>query len=170
MSQRIYLAGPFFSPEQIQRLSKVRELLDLNPSVGFIYEPFENQQDEIVAKYGSINDAMPHSDWQNATYRADTQAIQQANAVVAVLDYDFENHNLIPDPGTVYEIGYAQAIGKPIILIQSTDVKDDPLNLMLSQYTAYFDFNDIAGHTNHKLNEYDFLKLPQLNNDNRLVF
>lgn len=170
MSQRIYLAGPFFSEQQIARLEAVRQLLAENPSVGFIYEPAVNQQQEIVDKYGSLENAMKEPEWQNAVYRADTQAIHQANAIVAVLDFDYESGNLLPDPGTIYEIGYAQAIGKPVILIQSTDIKEDPLNLMLTQYTAYFDKDDIEGTTTHKLNEYDFLRLPQVNNSKRIVF
>lgn len=167
MSQRIYLAGPFFSDAQNKRLAEVAEQLANNETVGYVYEPVKHQQADIVAKYGSLENAMPTREWQDATYRADVQAIQQANAIVAVLDYDFESGNLVPDPGTIYEIGYAQAIGKPVILIQATDVKDDPLNLMLTQYTAYFDHQDIA---NKRLASYDFLNFPQLNNDKRLVF
>lgn len=170
MSQRIYLAGPFFSEDQTKRLNLVRDLLAENPSVGFIYEPAVNQQQEIVEKYGSIENAMHEQEWQSATYRADTQAIQQADAIVAVLDFDYESGNLLPDPGTVYEIGFAQALGKPIILVQATDVGDDPLNLMLTQYTAYFDQNDILGKTAHRIDKYDFLRLPQVNNETRVVF
>lgn len=170
MSQRIYLAGPFFSNEQVARLKKVRELLESNPTVGYIYEPVENQQDKIIKKYGTLEDAMHEREWQTATFRADVTAIDQADAIVAVLDYDYENGNLVPDPGTVYEIGYAQAIRKPIILIQATDVKDDPLNLMLTQYTAYFDHKDMAGETDNKLDEYNFITFPQLNNEDRIVF
>ena len=113
---------------------------------------------------------MHEQEWQTATYRADTQAIQQADAIVAVLDFDYESGNLLPDPGTVYEIGYAQALGKPIILVQATDVGDDPLNLMLTQYTAYFDKDDILGKTAHRIDKYDFLRLPQVNNETRIVF
>lgn len=170
MSQRIYLAGPFFSEQQIKRLHTVRDLLAENKTVGFIYEPAVNQQQEIVDKYGTIEDAMKEPEWQTAVYRADTQAIQQANAIVAVLDFDYESGNLIPDPGTVYEIGYAQALGKPVILVQATDVAEDPLNLMLTQYTAYFDKDDVKGLTHHNLNNYDFLRFPQVNNSKRIVF
>lgn len=170
MAQRIYLAGPFFSDEQIARLHKVRDLLTANPTVGFIYEPAENQQQEIVNKYPSMEEAMHSKEWQSATYRADVQAIHQADAIVATLDFDYESGNLLPDPGTIYEIGYAQALGKPVILVQSTNIGEDPLNLMLTQYTAYFDHDDILGKTSHRLDTYDFLRLPQLNNDSRHVF
>lgn len=170
MTSRIYLAGPFFSEKQIERLSLIHEKLTNNPSVGYIYEPSKHQQDTIIKKYGDLEKAMCTSEWQSATYRADVQAIHQSNAVVAVLDFNYETNNLLPDPGTIYEIGYAQAIGKPIILIQSTDVKNDPLNLMLTQYTAYFDHNDINGFTPNKLENYDFRNFPQLNNSTRIVF
>lgn len=170
MSSRIYLAGPFFSPEQIKRLSIIQEKLEHNPYVDYIYEPAKHQQDLIVAKYGSLEKAMHTSEWQNATYKADVQGIRQANAVVAVLDFDYESGNLVPDPGTIYEIGYAQALGIPVILVQSTDIKDDPLNLMLTQYTAYFDHKDINGSTTNKLEHYDFRNFPQINNSSRIVF
>ena len=64
MAQRIYLAGPFFSNEQVARLKKVRDLLEANPTVGYIYEPVENQQDKIVKKYGTLQDAMHEREWQ----------------------------------------------------------------------------------------------------------
>ncbi|WP_373719146.1 hypothetical protein [Weissella soli] len=51
MSQRVYLAGPFFSDAQIERLDKVNALLTANETIGYIYEPRAHQNDEIVAKY-----------------------------------------------------------------------------------------------------------------------
>lgn len=170
LQSRIYLAAPFFSDEQNERLKLVKEHLEANKTVGYIYEPADHQQTTIVNKYGSLDIAMTTREWQDATFRSDTQAIRQADAIVAILDYDYEHHNLVPDPGTIYEIGYAQALGKPIILIQATDVGNDPLNLMLTQYTAYFDHKDLNGYTTNDLVTYDFINFPQVNNDERLVF
>ncbi len=36
MSQRVYLAGPFFSDAQIERLDKVNALLTANETIGYI--------------------------------------------------------------------------------------------------------------------------------------
>lgn len=155
--QRIYLAGPFFSDAQIARLNATKALLEQNKTVGYIYEPSKNQQPEIVSKFGhEISKAMHSLEWQMATYRADTQAIQQADVVVAHFDFDIENGNVRPDEGTIFEIGYAIALNKPVIIVQYHQ-DEEPLNLMLSaSYTGYF-----WGEEDIKtLTDYDFLSLP----------
>ncbi len=94
MSQRVYLAGPFFSDAQIERLDKVNALLTANETIGYIYEPRAHQNDEIVAKYPSMHEAMQSKEWQVATYRADVQAMHQADVIVAVFDFDVEGGNV----------------------------------------------------------------------------
>lgn len=156
---RIYLAGPFFSAAQNARLEKVASLLAQNPTVGYVFEPVKHQQDEIVAEYGggSLEVAMKTKEWQDATYNADIQAISQANAVVAMLDFDIESGNVRPDEGTMFEIGYAIACKKPVIIVQFTQ-DEEPLNLMLAgSYTGFFwGEEDIQ-----KLATYDFINLPK---------
>lgn len=156
---RIYLAGPFFSEAQNQRLDEVAALLASNPTVGYVFEPVKHQQDEIVAEYGngSLAEAMKTKEWQDATYHADIQGINQANAVVAMLDFDIENGNVRPDEGTMFEIGYAIALRKPVIIVQYTQ-DEEPLNLMLAgSYTGFFwGKEDIQ-----KLATYDFVNFPK---------
>lgn len=158
-TSRIYLAGPFFSEAQNARLDKVATLLAANTTVGYVFEPVKHQQDEIVAEYGggSLTEAMKTKEWQDATYHADIQAISQANAVVAMLDFDIEHGNVRPDEGTMFEIGYAIASKKPVIIVQFAQ-DDEPLNLMLAgSYTGFFwGEEDIA-----KLATYDFVNLPK---------
>lgn len=160
LQSRIYLAGPFFSDGQNERLAQVKAVLDQNSTVSYVFEPAKHQQDAIVAEFGngSLAEAMKTPQWQNATYNADVQAINQADAVVAMLDFDIENGNLRPDEGTMFEIGYAIANNKPVIIVQFAQ-DDEPLNLMLAQsYTAFFwgakDIND-------NLVDYDFINLPK---------
>ena len=54
-NKKIYLAGPFFSPEQIERLDKVAALLAQNPTVETesIFRP--NQHSYSEAEFGSLN-------------------------------------------------------------------------------------------------------------------
>lgn len=160
LQSRIYLAGPFFSDGQNERLATVKAVLDQNPTVGYVFEPAKHQQDAIVAEFGngSLVEAMKTPQWQNATYHADIQAINQADAVVAMLDFDVEGGNPRPDEGTMFEIGYAIANHKPVIIVQFTQ-DDEPLNLMLAQaYTAFFwGQADIA----NNLSQYDFINLPK---------
>lgn len=156
---RVYLAGPFFSDGQIDRLKKVGTALEANQHIGYIFEPMENQNDEIVNKYGNgvLAEAMHTKEWQTATFDSDVRQINQADLIVAVLDFDKEAGNVRPDEGTIWEIGYGHAQGKPVIMVQFDEETDEPLNLMLTMYTAYFrgEKNIIDGLTN-----YDFLSLP----------
>lgn len=156
MSQRVYLAGPFFSDAQIERLDKVNALLTANETIGYIYEPRAHQNDEIVSKYPSMHEAMQSKEWQVATYRADVQAMHQADVIVAVYDFDVEGGNVRPDEGTIWEMGYAIAIGKPVVIVEFSQ-NDEPMNLMLAgSYTAYFwGTEDIK-----KLVNYNFIDLP----------
>lgn len=158
-TSRIYLAGPFFSGAQNERLDAVAALLAKNPTVGYVFEPVKQQQDEIIEQYGagSLEQAMRTPEWQSATYQADIQGINQADAVVAMIDFDIENGNVRPDEGTMFEIGYATALRKPVIMIQYAK-NDEPLNLMLAgSYTAYFwgeeDIENLA--------TYDFINFPK---------
>ncbi|MCM0583364.1 nucleoside 2-deoxyribosyltransferase [Weissella diestrammenae] len=162
MTQRVYLAGPFFSDAQNERLNKAKALLEQNPTIGYIYEPREHQQAEIVAKFGgNLETAMHEREWQDATYRADVQAMTQADVIVATFDFDIESGNARPDEGTIFEIGYAIAINKPVIILQH-QVDDEPLNLMLAaSYTGYF----WGEKEIEQIKDYDFINLPVHNTD-----
>ncbi|MDR3242022.1 MAG: nucleoside 2-deoxyribosyltransferase [Lactobacillaceae bacterium] len=162
MTQRVYLAGPFFSEAQNERLNQAKKLLEQNPTIGYIYEPREHQQTEIVNKYGGeLATAMHEREWQDATYRADVQAINQADVIVATFDFDTESGNTRPDEGTIFEIGYGVALNKPVVILQH-QIDDEPLNLMLAgSYTAYFwGTEDIQS-----IKDYDFINLPIHNTD-----
>jgi nucleoside deoxyribosyltransferase len=165
---RVYLAGPFFSDAQVKRAKTVHAALTDNPLIGYIFEPMENQNEAIVSKYGngSLEEAMKTVEWQKATFDSDVRQINQADVVVAILDFDTENGNVRPDEGTIWEIGYAHAMNKPVILVQFDEMTEEPLNLMLTMYTAYFagESDIVAGLTN-----YDFISLPFIET-NRPVF
>lgn len=143
-NKKIYLAGPFFSPEQIERLDKVAALLAQNPTVETesIFRP--NQHSYSEAEFGSF-------EWQTATFGFDIRQIDQADLVVAVLDYQTESGQFEPDSGTMWECGYAFAHNKPVFLARYKD--DLPINLMLSG-SATAVFNGEADLTN--LATYDF--------------
>lgn len=160
MAQSVYLAAPFFSIEQVKRLNTVLDALKSNQTIGDIYIPIENQQEDIYKKYGTLEDAMKQLEWQQATYRGDLNALNGSDVVVAIMDY--EGHGM--DDGTAFEVGYASAIHKPVFLIDFNS-EHGPLNLMLAQaYTGYFKGEDIRD-----LRWYDFISKPQKNTD-REVF
>lgn len=145
----IYLASPFFSPEQVARVEKVEQALDANP---FIAEYFSPRLDQLPQyKFGS-------QEWASAIYHNDVNHVDWADVVVAVVDYEGETelHGVRAghvDSGTAMEIGYAVAKGKPVILVHE---KGGIVNLMLSQSChAYLEDADLIA-------DYNFLKMPQI--------
>lgn len=133
----IYLASPFFSEEQIDRVQRVEQALDANETVDGYFSPRLADPDDL--EYGSLP-------WRDFIFNNDISHLDAADVVVAVVDY-LEDH---VDSGTAYEIGYAHAAKKPIIIVQE---KEPKLNLMISESLTHY-FTDVA-----ELAEYDFTKL-----------
>lgn len=94
-SKRIYLAGPFFSDQEINWVRHVSDRLEnahftvLSPSRenGFIYKDTSLDQRKNI-------------------FQADIDLLNSSDIVVALLDHD--------DPGTCFEIGYAFKKGVPV--------------------------------------------------------
>ncbi len=144
---KIYLASPFFSEGQNDRINQVVSLLKQNPSVDRqgIFLPEEHQFE---------SEPMGSFKWQDAVFSSDVRQIHKADAVVAILDYKLEEGNPEPDSGTIFEIGVAFESHTPVIMVQFGNT--GKLNLMLSRsYTAFFGGKeDIQG-----LSKYDFNEL-----------
>lgn len=140
-TKRIYLASPFFDDIELDRVNKVRDILR---SKGLdVFVPMEHQHKEL--EFGSL-------EWRDATFKSDVKHIDEADVVVAVNckgNYD--------DAGTMWEIGYAYAKNKPVILVNTTG---ETINLMVADSIH-------ALVTSYKgLENYDFNKMekkPYLN-------
>lgn len=139
---RIYLAGPFFSPEQIARIEKVEAALRQNPTVDSFFSP--RQSDENDAPSAEVGSPA----WAKQIFAKDVAEIDQADALVVVADYVHAN----VDSGTAFEVGYGYHAHKPLILLQ--ELADEPLNLMIGQAAHYYT-QSIAS-----LATYDFTTLP----------
>ncbi|WP_334331797.1 MULTISPECIES: nucleoside 2-deoxyribosyltransferase [unclassified Companilactobacillus] len=139
---RVYLAGPFFSDNQIKRLDEIEKLLAANPTIGDIFRPGKDEYSN--AKMGSF-------EWQTAVYKHDINNINVSDVVVAMLDYKIEENEMEPDSGTMWECGYAVANNVPVIGVRN--ITDEPLNLMLAgSLTAFFN-----GHESiQEIKNYDF--------------
>lgn len=114
---KLYLAGPFFDDEQIDRIQRIEKALDNNPSVSEYFSP-RNSKVNDGAEIGS-------SQWSKDVFQLDVDEIKKADAVIAIIDFVDDN----VDSGTAFEIGYAYAIDKPVVLFHE---KDAIVNLMLS--------------------------------------
>lgn len=146
---KIYLAGPFFSDQQIEHIRTVEQLLKQNPSVDMdnIFVPMD-QDGEIPFEFGS-------PEWQRLIFNSDVRQIHQADCIVAILDYvNDETGENQPDSGTVFEIGVAYQANIPIVLVQFNQA--ERLNLMLAQgFTHFFNGSDEVS----ELSTYDFNRL-----------
>ena len=139
---RIYLAGPFFSPEQIARIEKVEAALRQNPTVDSFFSPRQSDENDTPsAEVGSPA-------WAKQIFAKDVAEIDQADALVVVADYVHAN----VDSGTAFEVGYGYHAHKPLIILQ--ELADEPLNLMIGQAAHYYT-QSIAN-----LATYDFTTLP----------
>ena len=139
---RIYLAGPFFSPEQIARIEKVEAALRQNPTVDSFFSP--RQSDENDAPSAEVGSPA----WAKQIFAKDVAEIDQADALVVVADYVHAN----VDSGTAFEVGYGYHAHKPLIILQ--ELADEPLNIMIGQAAHYYT-QSIAS-----LATYDFTTLP----------
>lgn len=85
-----YVAGPFFDPEQTASMERLEKILEDHGKV--LFKPRFVSQIEEVGPEGCFAD--------------DIHGINAAKAVVANL--------MDEDPGTMFEIGYAHALGIPV--------------------------------------------------------
>ena len=139
--KKVYLASPFFDDADLERVDKVKEIL---VSKGLdVFSPKEHQNEHL--EFGSI-------EWRKATFENDVKHIDWCDVVVAIIckgNYD--------DSGTAWELGYAYATNKPVVLVNITG---ETINLMIADsihalITSY-----------DELKEYDFEKMekkPYLN-------
>ena len=111
---KIYFAGPLFTSAEREWNAVLRDRL-----VAAGHEVFLPQEQEHDAKTPEL------------TFRNDVVHVDWSDALVAIMDGED------PDSGTCWEVGYAYAKGKPIVMIR-TDFRSwgepsDPYNLMLTQ-------------------------------------
>ncbi|MFC6290284.1 nucleoside 2-deoxyribosyltransferase [Levilactobacillus angrenensis] len=135
---QIYVASPFFSPEQVDRVKRLEAALAANPTVKDFYSPRLHQD--------AANEQFTKP-WATEIFHRDMDQIAAADVIVTVID--FEAKNL--DSGTAYELGVATMSNKPILALQE---KDEAVNLMITEsmhwYTKQvddfktYDFNTLA--------------------------
>jgi nucleoside 2-deoxyribosyltransferase len=110
----IYLASPFFCDKEINRVKKMAEILRAKGHEVFV--PMEHQNKHL--EFGSVA-------WRKATWQSDVDAIDKADVVYAIV-----SEGNYSDDGTAWEIGYAYANTKPIVVFNEGG--EHPVNLMIS--------------------------------------
>ena len=100
-----YVAGPFFDPEQTASMERLEKILEDHGKV--LFKPrFVSQIEE-------------------GCFADDIHGINAVKAVVANL--------MDEDPGTMFEIGYAHALGIPVYGYFENLTPMDRVNLMIAQ-------------------------------------
>lgn len=124
---RIYIAGPFFHPEERERIERIRHLFNTD-SFFSGYDLFF-PMDHFIKD----GDKMSNWDWGQAVFDMDIRALENSDIIVAVYDKHYS------DSGTAWELGYAYAFGIPIILL-CTDIKADNSIMPICSATKIYDF------------------------------
>lgn len=130
---KIYCASPFFNEEELKHVQDVENALAEHT----LFSPRLHQLEQH--EFGSRA-------WRTDVYRNDINHIKWCDVVVAILtqgNYD--------DVGTAMEVGYATALGKPVVIYNPSGKVQ---NLMVADSLhAYIEDLD-------ELKNYDFNTLP----------
>lgn len=135
----IYLAGPFFNATQLRLIKSIEAQL-AESDMEFI-SPRSQHGEEPTPITSNLQ--------AKSVYLRNVKDLLACSSVLAVMDYllpdsmtlwltdlgapgKFRGPISLPDTGTVWEMGYAVAIGKPVVLFISNP-NETPVNIMLSQ-------------------------------------
>ena len=108
---KVYLAGPFFSEEQVERVDFIEDLLE-----SLDFDIFSPRQASKIKPGATKQDMLD-------TFRGNVTHIDEADLVLAVLDGN--------DSGTLFECGYAYQ-KTPVLYFNETREKGPNLMLALS--------------------------------------
>ena len=133
-NRKIYIASPFFNDQEREILTRAETILRQR---GFeVFSPREHTVPE--EKEGTPA-------WSRKIFAIDRHGIDWADCLVMLYWGNFS------DTGTVWECGYAYAVGKPVLVVHLGDSS----NLMVHE----------GSHSNLKgvedLQEYDFEAMPR---------
>lgn len=112
----IYVAGPFFNPEQTKVVEDIKEILD--------YLKINYFSPKDVLKYNKTDPP----EVATKCYNGNVKALNGCDLMIAIID-DY-------DSGTMFEMGYFTALHKPVIAYSNHP--DRQLNIMLSQSCVGF--------------------------------
>lgn len=104
---RIYIASPFFDEAGIEQ-GYVEEVEKVLEGMGQTYfSPMRSDQNEN----GKENKAVGSRGWSIHTFTQDIKMIDWCEVVVGIY------HGNYSDSGTAFELGYAYATKKPVVLV-----------------------------------------------------
>lgn len=111
----IYIASPFFNKEQLHFVRRIEDTLD-----AFERDFFSPRMEGVIKDMTADEKKLR----MREIFDSNIQHILDSDIVVAVIDDR--------DPGTMFEIGYANALGIPIITLTQHDYQ---VNVMIKECT-----------------------------------
>lgn len=120
---KAYVAGPFFNDDQVKSMERLEDVL----------------KKAHVKMFRPRFDAGQIKNMKNATnqdlkdvFNEDIHGIDDCDFIIANLTYK--------DTGTAFELGYAFATNKPVVLFNEENISGKTVNLMLAAVAdAYYD-------------------------------
>lgn len=104
---RIYIASPFFDEQGIEK-GYVEQVESILTGMGqTFFSPMRSDQNAS----GKENKAIGSRSWSLHTFTQDIKMIDWCEVVVGIY------HGNYSDSGTAFELGYAYATNKPIVLV-----------------------------------------------------
>lgn len=110
MKKKIYIAGSFSNEEERTELERLIDETRLIHQDDDIYVPMEHLVPGGNEKDANGNFVMDNREWAYRVYEMDKKAIDECDEMIALYRGRYSG------TGTAWEIGYAHALGKKIIL------------------------------------------------------
>lgn len=129
---RLYIACSWFTKDQLAIMNKGYEELKKNPTVDWenSYRPLDHQYNG----WSTIThpELLQNKEWQIATYNNDILGIRRCDVAV------FLYNEAEVDDGQGFEMGFARALQKQVILVTKDKKAHKPVNLMLAIAPDHF--------------------------------
>lgn len=140
---KVYIAGPFFREGERERIETLRKFFTED---GFYSEyDFFFPMDHVITN----GTTMSNEDWAHAVFKMDTEALENSDMIVAIYDKHYS------DSGTAWELGYAYALGIPIILL-CTDLNADNSLMPICAATKIYDYQKFVDGEYWDFDDFDF--------------
>jgi nucleoside 2-deoxyribosyltransferase len=113
--KKLYIAAPFFTPDQLTLVESVEEAIRQHSALTFYSPRFD----------GVLKDMTPEQRVEAGPklFKLNVKMIRECDALLALKDYS--------DTGTTWETGFAYGIGRPMFGYTTGAAK--PLNIMVAQ-------------------------------------
>lgn len=124
MTKTVYFGAGWFNDKQSEAYDKAMTAMSNNPTFDrdHSYVPLEHQYKDI--RVDEHPEYLRDKEWSTATYNGDITGIKTSDIAVFVYLPSSE------DVGCGFEMGYAKALGKYVLVVIPDDEFGDPINLM----------------------------------------